>query len=287
MLIFLNFFPSIFYLFARTIFPVSPLSRFGSGSSSPACPNPSSCLLGQLSCIYGGKWLFLVFRHVDIHINISVMFNRNKNRKLVSDAVESEADARSPFGVSCAALPSSCRALSLHESATEREVCANRVRVWLLGRHGRRAYVHLLTLRQRCINTCIAIYLWIRESLLSSFYWNVCVAGQLIKRGKIDYLVFDYLSEITMSLLANMKAKNPVSCLLKYHSHLLPNCSSVLLYILHCFSFLFALLFSYWSLLEKELSFTILLNQACFSDSSIQWISTSMIYSTKNTNLNI
>ncbi len=35
-------------------------------------------------------------------------------------------------------------------------------------------------------------------------------APQLVQKGNIDYLVSDYLSEITMSLLAAAKRKNPV-----------------------------------------------------------------------------
>lgn len=34
---------------------------------------------------------------------------------------------------------------------------------------------------------------------------------QLIYSGKLDFLVFDYLSEITMSLLTAAKTKMPVS----------------------------------------------------------------------------
>jgi len=40
-------------------------------------------------------------------------------------------------------------------------------------------------------------------------------APQLVQHGNIDYLVFDYLSEITMSLLARVKEKNPV-CIYPY-----------------------------------------------------------------------
>lgn len=39
----------------------------------------------------------------------------------------------------------------------------------------------------------------------------VCVVPQLIYGGKLDFLVFDYLSEITMSLLTAAKTKMPVS----------------------------------------------------------------------------
>lgn len=43
----------------------------------------------------------------------------------------------------------------------------------------------------------------------------LCVSAssvpQLIYGGKLDFLVFDYLSEITMSLLTAAKAKMPVS----------------------------------------------------------------------------
>ena len=36
-------------------------------------------------------------------------------------------------------------------------------------------------------------------------------APQLVRGGKLDYLMFDYLSEITMSLLTAAKHKSPVS----------------------------------------------------------------------------
>ena len=42
-------------------------------------------------------------------------------------------------------------------------------------------------------------------------YNTIPAAPQLVEAGDIDYLVADYLSEITMSLLANAKQKSPVS----------------------------------------------------------------------------
>jgi hypothetical protein len=45
----------------------------------------------------------------------------------------------------------------------------------------------------------------------ASGYWGDSqeVPRQLVLHGDIDYLVFDYLAEITMSLLARAKQKNP------------------------------------------------------------------------------
>lgn len=42
-------------------------------------------------------------------------------------------------------------------------------------------------------------------------FWGDTPEGpaQLVRRGEIDYLVLDYLAEITMSILARMKAKSP------------------------------------------------------------------------------
>lgn len=60
---------------------------------------------------------------------------------------------------------------------------------------------------------------------------NCILAPQLIHNGKLDFLVFDYLSEITMSLLTAAKLKNPVSiskisfysCILYFFIHLVGN----------------------------------------------------------------
>lgn len=46
---------------------------------------------------------------------------------------------------------------------------------------------------------------------------NIIAAPQLVHKGDIDYLVADYLSEITMSLLTAAKRKNPVSGI-TYHN---------------------------------------------------------------------
>ena len=55
--------------------------------------------------------------------------------------------------------------------------------------------------------SCIYIYMWKEENLLKSFLSS---APQLVHHGNLDFLVSDYLSEITMSLLTAVKHKQPV-----------------------------------------------------------------------------